>query len=415
VTTSRTWSVSAEWVLPADGRTIRRGVLRGRGAAIEAVGPLTEVLPAPTHRELGEVALLPGLVNAHTHLELTHLRGQIPARRPISQWLYALNTRWPAAHEADGAVEDGAAEALATGTTALADTCHSNRAWRVLKSTPLRKICFAEVSGVGRSAGAALVRFRKSLRGIRPSQRLRFGVSPHAPYSTSAEVYQQAVALARKRNWPVSTHLAEAESERQFLLRGSGRLFDFLTRMGLVDSSVTWPGCTPVAFAERMGLFDGPCLLVHVNYVDDAEMKLLAESDATVVYCPRANDYFGRTGHRYAEMLDAGINVALGTEGLASSSSLDMFEEMRRLRVDARVHNQTILRMGTLHGAKALGWADRVGTLEPGKAADWIAVALPPDVGDPLEAILTGRGRVVEVAIAGKTVHSAAEQHRPRA
>ena len=393
--------------MPADGRTLHHGVIRGRGATIEAVGPLAEVAPAAGHREMGEVAILPGLVNAHTHLELTHLRGQIPPRRPISQWLYALNARRPGSHELDAAVEDGAAEALATGTTALADVCHNNRAWRTLRKVPLRKMCFAEVTGIGPLAGVAAGRLQRNIRGVRGSRRLRFGITPHAPYSTSEGVYRQAVAIARKRNWPVCTHLAESESERQFLLRGSGRLFDFLAHMGLIDSSVQIPGCTPVAFAQRVGLFDGPCVLAHVNFLDASEMKILASSGASVVCCPRCNDFFGRSGHRYPEMLRAGINVALGTDSLASNSSLDMLAEMRRLRAEARVNNQTILRMGTVNGAIALGWGDRIGSLAPGKAADWIVVEMPPEMGDPLEAILTGSGRVIEVVIAGQTVHSA--------
>ena len=403
----RPWSLSAEWVLPADGRTLRRGVLRGRGATIEAVGPESQVLPAPDHREMGEVAILPGLVNAHTHLELTHLRGQLPERRPISQWLYALRARWPGTHDLDAAVEDGAAEALATGTTALADVCHNNRAWRTLKATPLRALCFAEVMGIGPLADAAIPRLKQHVKGCRATRRLRFGVSPHAPYTTGEDVYRQAVAVARRRRWPVATHLAETESERQFLLRGSGRLLDFLMHMGLMNSKVQIPGCTPVTFARRVGLFDGPCLLAHVNCVDDAEMKILASSGASVVCCPRSNDFFGRSGHRYAEMLDIGINVAIGTDSLASNSSLSMVDELARLRTEAKVDNQTLLKMATVNGAKALGWDDRAGSLEPGKEADWIALELPHGTAAPLEAILTGHTRVLEVAIAGKSVYTA--------
>ena len=402
-----TWSISAEWILPGDGRTLHHGVLRGRGGEIDAVGPEADVRPAVDHREMGAVAILPGLINAHTHLELTHLRGQLPAKRPISQWLFALRARWPATQDLDAAVEDGAAEALAAGTTALADTCHNNRAWRTLKRSPLRAVCFAEVMGIGPLAEAAVPRLEKHIRGVRSTPRLRFGISPHAPYTTSQDVYRKAVAIARKRRWPVATHLAETESERQFLLRGSGRLFDFLTHMGLMSSSVEIPGCTPIAFAQRVGLFDGPCILAHVNYLDDSEMKVLAASGASVVCCPRSNDFFGRNQHRYAEMLAAGINVALGTDSLASNTSLDMLAEMARLRAEAKVDNQTLLRMATLNGAKALGWDASLGQLAPGKQADWIALELPPDTLAPLEAIVTGQGRITEVTIAGKTVHTA--------
>ena len=405
MTAARTWSISAEWIFPADGTTLRRGILRGRGGTIVAVGSEDDIPPAANHRELGEVAVLPGLVNAHTHLELTHLRGQLPPRRPMSQWLYALRTRWPATHDLDAAVEDGAAEALAAGTTTLADSCHNHRAWQTLKKTPLRAVCFAEVTGIGPLADGAIPRLKKHVRGCRSTTRLRFGISPHAPYLTAESVYRKAVAMARKRRWPVATNLAESEAERQFLLRGSGRLFDFLTHMGLMSSSVRIPRCTPVAYAQRLGLFDGPCVLGHVNYIDDAEMKILAAGGASVVCCPGCNEFFGRTGHRYAEMLAAGINVAVGTDSLASNTALDMVAELSRLRAEAKVDNQALLKMGTLYGAKALGWEDRIGSLEPGKQADWIVVDVPPDTVAPLEALFTGQGTVREVHLAGKLVH----------
>ena len=382
--------------------------MRGRGAKIEAVGTEREVAPAATHRELGEVAVLPGLINAHTHLELTHLRGQLPPNRPISQWLYGLRTRLPATHDLDAAVADGAAEALAAGTTAVADTCHNNRAWRTLKDTPLRAVCFAEVTGIGPLADAAVPRLKKHIEGVRGGRKMRFGICPHAPYTTGEDVFRQAVRLARKRRWPVATHLAEAESERQFLLRGSGKLFDFLGHMGMIDLSVPVAGCTPVAFAQRVGMLDGPCVLAHVNYLDDAEMRILAEAkDVSVVCCPRSNDFFGRGGHRYAEMLAAGINVAIGTDSLASNSSLDMLAEVLRLRMEAKIDNHALLQMATINGAKALGWDDRIGSLTPGKQADWIALQLPPDTSAPLETIVTGRGKVLEVTIAGKLAHTA--------
>lgn len=406
---SRIWSISADWIVPGTGRAIRNGVMRGSGATIDAVGSLSKVAPTPNHRDLGEVAILPGLINAHTHLELTHLKGELPRRRPMVQWLFALARRRPSGPEQDAAVSDGAAQAIATGTTALADISHNNRAWKVLKGTPLRKLCFAEVVGVGPLASGAMSRLRRRLKGVRGgsvSKKMRFGISPHAPYSTSTEVYRQAVELGKRRKWRLATHLAETEGERQFLLRGTGKLFEFLARLGLIDCSVPVHGYKPVEFARRVGLLDMPCILGHVNFIDDEELKMLSDSEASVAYCPRGSDFFGRKGHRYAEMLSGGINVALGTDGLACNDSLSMLDEMRRLRQDARVDNYTILRMATLNGAKALGWDDCIGTLSPGRQADWIVVELPPDAPDPLEAILTSKTRVLTTVIAGKTVFS---------
>ena len=404
------WSISAAWVFPGDGRAIPGGVMCGCGERIEHVGPRGEVTPAKSHRKLPRVAVLPGLVNAHTHLELSHLLGELPARRPMTQWLYGLLCRRVTGQRRLASVRKGIAHSLAAGTTAVADVSHENRAFKAIKATPLRALCMAEVMGIGPAEKGASGRLDRSVAGVRASGRIAFGVFPHAPYSASEAIYRQAVGIARQRGWVVGTHLAETEAERQFLKRGSGRFFDFLAHFGLVDSSVRAIGCSPVAFAQRVGMLDGPCLLAHVHCIDDEELRTLARSEASVVYCPGSSDFFGRTGHRYAEMLDAGINVALGTDSLASNTSLSVLEEMRRVRADGTLDNHTILAMGTIHGARALGWEAQIGTLAAGKQADWIAVELPDETGDPLEAILTGKGRVGETVIAGKTAWTATEE-----
>ena len=406
---AKTWSISAEWIVPGDAAPVRHGVMRGRGSRIEAVGSPQAVGYAENHRELGSVAVLPGLINAHTHLELTHLAGQLPRRRPMTQWLFALRSRRLRGQDQQQSVARGAASALAAGTTALADVCHNNQAWRALRGSPLRKICFAEVTGIGPLTDQAIPKLRKELAGVRRSDKLRFGIAPHAPYTVAESVYRQAIALARKRDMIVATHLAETEAERQFTLRGSGKFFEFLAHMGLIDSSVAIHGCTPLAFAHRVGLFDGPCILAHANFIDNEEFQILRTSGASVVYCPRSNDFFGRSGHRYAEMIAAGVNVCLGTDSLASNVSLEMLEEMRRVRLDGKVDSFTILRMATLNGARAMRWDDEIGSLTPGKQADWVSVEVPPDVTNPAEAILTSRGRVLETVIGAKVCYTLEE------
>jgi len=402
-----TWSISADWIVPGDAPAIRNGVITGKGAKIEQVGPLKKMSLLANHRDLGEVAILPGLVNAHTQLEVTHLAGKLPRRRPMTQWLFAMASQKPTGNTQDAAVTEGAQLLLASGTTALADVSHNHRAWKVLKTTPLRKLCLAEISGIGPGSGKAVDKLNRKLRGLRSGARLRFGVAPHAPYSTGHDLYRQAAKLAFRRGWPVATHLAQTESERQFLLRGTGKFFEFLAHQGMMDSSVPVHGCKPVAFAERVGLFEGPCILWHVNFIDDEELKILAGSGASVVYCPASSTFFDHSGHRYAEMITAGINVALGSDGLACSDSLSMLDAMRRLRHEGRVDNYTILRMATLNGAKALGMDGQIGSLTRGKQADWIVVELPAETHHPLEAIFTSRVKVLQTVIAGKSVFTA--------
>ena len=322
----------------------------------------------------------------------------------MTQWLFGVFRRMPHDLQIDSAVSDGAKEAIETGTTTIADICHNNRSWQTLKQNPLRKVCFAEVTGIGPAAKGAAGRLERSIEDVEPDERLSFGLTPHAPYSTSEEIYLQTDEMARKRGWLLSTHLAETQEEREFMLEGSGKFFDFLGHLGLLSSSLAVHKCKPVVFARRVGLLEAGAILVHCNYIDDDELKLLADSPVSVVYCPRSSDFFARTGHRYGQMLEMGINVAMGTDSLASNSSLDMLEEMRRIRKDSLVDNQTILEMATINGAIALRMDCQIGSLAPDKFADFITVEISQDTKDPLEEIITGDGKITETFIAGKSV-----------
>lgn len=405
------WSIRASYILPGDGLTIRDGVMRCRGGLIEAVGPAAQVLPAPDHRILPQDwAILPGLVNAHTHLELSHLRGLLPRKASMPRWLLALLKKRATPQIRQQAVAAGADEALRTGTTSLADISHDNSAWKVLQNHPIRKLCFAEALGIGPLQAEALPRLIKSLEALPPADELlQFGISPHAPYTTAQAVYQQCVALAQERGWPVCTHLAESRGERHFLAKGGGAFMSFLKKRGLAGEADLPRACKPLEFAQRVGLLppkenqNAPVILAHVNFIDDDELAMLAASNASVVYCPGSSDFFGRSGHRYSDMLRAGINVAIGTDSLASNSALDMLGEMRILRRQGQLDDQTILRMATGNGARALGWQDRVGCLQGGKSADYIAVRLPASgMDDPLRTILENPCPVVQTVIAGK-------------
>jgi len=400
----RLWSISAEWIVPVAGAPIRGGVMRGVGSVIQQVGPADRVPRAANHVHLGGAAVLPGLVNAHAHLELSHLRGRLRRGTPMPLWLLGVLARRPTPSEQRRAVRAGVAEALATGTTTVADISYNDRSVNVLARTPIRAAAFAEVMGPRSVARRAFERLKRRSAGPPSSDRLRRGIAPHAPYSTCAGLYRQAAALARRRGWLITTHLAETAGESRLLLGQSGPVAELFLRAALADRADRPASCTPVELARRLDLLDRDCLLAHVHYVNDADVAILAAGRASVVYCPRSGEYFGRRGHRYADMLAAGVNVALGTDSLASNSSLDLLEEMRWLRRAGEVDAETILRMGTLHGAAALGWEDAVGSLAPGKQADWFAVDVP-ETSDPVAAVLDGAGRVRRTAIAGRIVY----------
>jgi len=288
-------------------------------------------------------------------------------------------------------------------------------------------------------------------------------VSPHAPYSTTPAVFRRTVRLARERGWPICTHLAETDDEREFLRHGGGPLADWARRRGWISSRFGGESDGPVAFLRGTGILpvsrrgvspmqrclgrnasksawaaavgvtkipanlatggtpvglmgetpmlrcdNTPVLLAHCNDVTDEEIAAIAAAGASVVVCPGCAEFFGRRGHRYADMLAVGVNVALGTDSLASNDGLDMLAEMRRLRRQGSVDNATILRMATRNGAAAVGRPD-LGRLAPGLPADFVLVPVDAVSDDPLECLLTSDARVAETVIAGETVSSLRE------
>ena len=398
------WSVSADWIVPVDGPPIVNGVMRGRGKLIEAIGLPREVPHSANHQTFRKAAVIPGLVNAHAHLDQTHMAGQLPPNRPFLDWLEASRAKPLAGKDQDTVVAQGAAAALATGTTALVDVSWNHRAWLTLRGSPLRTVCMPELQDLY-DPPADLDGLVKKLRGAPAADlAIRFGLFLQAPWSVSPALCKETLSLAARRNWIVGMHLAETEAERQYMLHHLGQLIEYRRRQGAKDvPDETFRG-TPIAYARSVGLLDVPALLIHLSRIDDEDIHLLSQGRASVVYCPRANKFWGRGSHRYADMLAAGVNVALGTETMAANANMDMIEEMRQLRFEGKIDVNAILRTATLNGAKALGWDDRIGTLTPGKQADWTAVQLGPNPGNPIESMLTLGGKVLQTAVAGETV-----------
>jgi cytosine/adenosine deaminase-related metal-dependent hydrolase len=237
--------------------------------------------------------------------------------------------------------------------------------------------------------------------------RLRVGLSPHAPYSVELAGYTRCVALARGNGYPITTHLAESADEATFLAEHAGplrRIWDFL---GAWDEHVPRFAGGPIRFANELGLLGVPSVLAHVNYCDDAELELLAAGRASVVYCPRTHAYFGHPPHRWRDMLAAGVNVAVGTDSTASSPDLNVVDDLRLLRQLAPdVPASELWQLVTTRAAAALGIGTTVGSLAPGKQADFVSFRVSGQ-DDPLEALLREPGVPQGVWIAGQSVVNA--------
>ncbi len=354
--------------------------------------------------------ILPGLVNAHTHLELTRLGGQVQRSSSFTAWLATLmNARRSLAKEEYlDSVTRGARMCAASGTTLIGDISASGWSWEALKPQKLRKVVFEEVTAfLPEKANEAMAALTTRLDRVQPDCYLSSSLSPHAPYSVSPALLRAVAELARQRNVRPAIHVAETKQELELLTKGTGEFRNFLSGFGVLPAAWLPPGLAPVPYLEELGVLEHPALLIHGNYLDEDSRSRILSRNCSVVYCPRSHAFFCHDPHPARQLLDMGINVALGTDSLASNDSLSVIDEMRflfRNRKDLKCDE--IIRMATLNGAVALDFGGVLGRLRRGYWADMTVLRLPENIGDRnVEAqILEGAGECVATVVQGQVV-----------
>ncbi|MGH7502702.1 MAG: amidohydrolase family protein [Longimicrobiales bacterium] len=396
---------AARWVLPVHQPAIREGaVLVDAHGRIAEVGPAAAVALPESAREvdLGDAALLPGLVNTHAHLDLSFLRGHLEDRS-FPDWLAKLKEtkRGAGLLDADqlAATRWSCIEAIGAGITTLGATEDSSAAMEALRESGLRGIVYREVFGPAPAqANEAMAGLCAAISAMREfeTERVRAGVSPHAPYTVSDALYQRVAAFARDEALPVAVHIAESEAEQRLVTHGDGI---FAQRHASRGMATPVRARSPIELLRRTGILDLHPLLIHCVRIDAMDIDVIAASRACVAHCPVAN---ARLGHGIAPVTDlqhAGIVVGLGTDSVASNNRMDLLEEarfaqivQRASRADAMlVPAAQLLRLVTIEGARALGLDARIGSLEPGKDADLCAVSFAAPhvrpVHDPLAAL----------------------------
>ena len=361
----------ARTVLPVSHPPIENGAVAISGNKIRAVGPWPDLESSPDEKvfDLGEVILLPGLVNAHCHLDYTDMAGELPPPKTFTDWIPLITAAKIAWSYSEYARFPGCAARmlLKTGTTTVADIEAMPdllpEAW---DATPLRVFSFIEMTGIRAKRNPKEI-LREAVVKINSlaHARSRVSLSPHAPYSTLPELLRLTAKMARKKKWRVATHLAESDQEFEMFMHARGKMHDWLKRNER-DNSDCGHG-SPVAHLARQRLLGENVLTVHVNCLARGDATLLAKNKTHVVHCPRSHDYFGHPPFLRERLANAGVNLCLGTDSLATTRKigkqkpeLNMLEEMRLFAAnDKTVSPAEILRMATVNGARALGCPDK--------------------------------------------------------
>jgi len=363
---------------------------------------------------LGDRVLLPGFVNAHCHLDYTDLAGEIPATKTFTDWIKSITAAKAGKIYADFAQSwlRGAQMLLRTGTTTVADIESVPELLpEVWLATPLRVFSFIEMTGVKSRREPRFV-LDDAVRKIEslPVSRGGAGLSPHAPYSTMPELLKLSAATAREKGWRLVTHVAESDLELEMFMHARGEMFDWL-QWNERDMSDCGLG-SPVQHLERHGYLAGNLLAVHVNYLAPGDAALLERRGVSVAHCPRSHVFFQHHRFPREKLAGVGVNICLGTDSLASVSKvrgrpmeLNLFTEMQTFAAGhPDVPPETIVRMATLNGARALGLQGKIGELSENAMADLIAVPFTGNCADAFEAAVHHVGDVAASMIDGEWV-----------
>ena len=350
-----------------DGPPIENGAVVVSGDRIVDVGKFSSVAKTyPTDEvvDLGEQALLPGLINAHCHLDYTCLRNKISRQESFTDWIRAINAEKAKLSPDDyiASINEGFSEAQRFGTTTIANlTAFPELLSRI--ESPIRTWWFAELIDV-RDPGDATKLVDHAVDQLKPKE--HWGLAPHAPFTASPDLFRRCEEIAARENVLLTTHLAESREEREMFKNARGALYDFLKQIGRDMSD-----CPRTIEVNR------PYLMVHLNELDEMNFAVLAKSQrgSSIVHCPRSRDYFGHSPFQFQSLRQAGFNICIGTDSLASNGDLSLFAEMRAFRKEfPNVRSEEIVEMVTANPARALRQGDSLGRIQRDFVADLIAI-----------------------------------------
>jgi aminodeoxyfutalosine deaminase len=396
--------IRARTVVPMAGEPIENGAVAVNGNKITSVGRFEDVRRDHTGEpvDLGEKVLLPGLINAHCHLDYTLLRGKIAPQESFADWIRAINAEKAQLSEQDytESINTGFVEAMRFGTTTIANLTAFPNLIAALKE-PVRTWWFGELIDVRNPEQADQI-VDEGVEHL--SSATHWGLAPHAPFTASPQLYDRCEEIARQRNVLLTTHLAESREEMLMFRDGTGPAFDFLKSIGrnMADCGHE----TPVSRFLHTRTIDNRWIIAHLNELDAGDFDLLrAAPKFHIAHCPRSHRFFQHAPFAFQRLRALGFNISLGTDSLASNSDLSLFAEMRELlRNGPGLSPREILGMATLNGAAALNQRDSLGVLRTGAYADLIA--LPHSHTEVFESIVAFDAPVPWMMVRGELLAS---------
>ena len=395
--------LSSGYVLPITSEPIRNGAVAIEGDEILAVGTLVEIkgqFPETVVSEYGEAAILPGLVNCHSHLEITSMRGALDeVEHDFSAWLLRLNDIREKLSDEDirAAALTGALEGARAGVTCFGDIGRFGVAgFEALKTVGLRGILFQETefSAESRTAEPDFALLIKKFETLRSGETdlVKVGISPHSPYTVSPRLFEMIADFAVANHVKLTIHAAESADESELLRHGTGFFTGIYEKYGVKWDS---PHCSTMEYLDRLGVLRSKPLLAHCVTVSSCDIALIVQSGSTVAHCPKSNAKFGHGYAPFEQFLDAKIAVGLGSDSVASNNVCDLLEESRFAALVSRnrmgsarfIEAKEVLEAATLGGAKALDLDAAIGSLEPGKQADIAIISLSNVAQQPINDI----------------------------
>jgi cytosine/adenosine deaminase-related metal-dependent hydrolase len=405
----------ADIVLPMSSPPIRHGAVRVEGPDVVAVGPGSELPPHAGEEvlDLGASTLLPGLINAHCHLDFTRFRGALSPKQGFTEWIKTINALRRSFTNPDyiESIAEGFKMLAENGTTTVANIESFPELLPQLPVPPLRTWWFLELIDVrSRMDGDETLLGALSFFEKHPEWLGGFGLSPHAPYTASIDLYRLARSCGEKYKMLSTTHIAESVEEHEMFSHARGPLHDFLGSLGR-DNSDCGHGSALSHLVEH-GVIGSNCIIAHLNYLQDYDYELVAKSGASVVHCPKCHTYFGHAPFPMKALRQHGVNICLGTDSLASNNSLDMRSEMREAQAVHGLADRDVLEMVLLNGARALGQTGKLGQLSPGSIADLVSFPHSTKNGgqsaiDPYQSVVHSREDPNLLLVNGKAVRTA--------